>query len=101
MIAATAIPVEEYLRTSYDPDMEYVCGQLVERNVGEYYHGLLQNLLGIELGVRGPEQRFRVFTETRFRIPDISVKALPHVITPVLVRPDLVIEIVSPDDEPL
>lgn len=29
------------------------------------------------------------------------MKALPHPITPVLVRPDLVIEIISPDDETL
>ena len=37
--------------------------------------------------------------EPRYRIPDICVKALPHEITPVLIRPDLVIEVVSPDDE--
>jgi hypothetical protein len=30
------IAVEEYLATSYRPDMEYVDGQLVERHVGEY-----------------------------------------------------------------
>ena len=35
MLTGTSIPVEEYLRTSYEPDMEYVDGQLVERSVGE------------------------------------------------------------------
>jgi hypothetical protein len=34
MAAATVVPVEEYLRTSYHPDMEYVDGSLLERNVG-------------------------------------------------------------------
>ncbi|HUE02594.1 MAG TPA: hypothetical protein VMR62_23705 [Bryobacteraceae bacterium] len=34
MAAATIAPVEEYLQTNYDPDLEYVDGQLVERNVG-------------------------------------------------------------------
>ena len=27
---ATLVPVEEYLRTNYDPDREYVDGQIVE-----------------------------------------------------------------------
>jgi len=108
MVAATAIPVEEYLHTSYQPDMEYVNGQLVERNVGEYFHSLLQLLIGGEL-LRRSGQRFRVFTELRvyisaeprYRIPDICVKALPHRADPILEKPDLVIEILSPDDRPV
>ena len=103
----TAVPVEEYLRTYYEPDMEYVNGQLVERHVGEYLHSLLQASLSAVLSARGRERRFRVFTEQRvrvsdeprYRIPDLCVKALPHERTRVLVQPDLVIEIVSPDDE--
>ena len=104
---STTIPVEEYLRTSYDPDMEYVGGQLVERHVGEYFHSRLQALIVAVLIPRERERRFRVFTEQRvrvsdeprYRIPDVCVKALPHETTAFLVRPDLVIEIVSPDDE--
>ena len=42
MTAGTLIPVEEYLSTSYDPDVEYVDGVLVERNVGEWSHSLIQ-----------------------------------------------------------
>jgi hypothetical protein len=38
MATSIAIPFEEYLRRTYDPDMEYVDGQLVERHVGEYFH---------------------------------------------------------------
>ena len=107
MATSTAVPVEEYLRTTYHPDMEYVDGQLLERHVGEYFHSLLQILIGAELLARSRERRFRVFAEQRvrvsdeprYRIPDICVKALPHEVTPVLMRPDLAIEIVSPDDE--
>lgn len=109
MVTSTAIPVEEYLRTSYEPDMEYVAGQLVERHVGEYDHSFLQNMLGALLRLRGRERRFRAFTEQRvrvsdeprYRIPDICIKALPHAKTPVIVQPDLAIEIVSPDDTPV
>jgi Uma2 family endonuclease len=106
MATSSAIPVEEYLRTTYDPDMEYLDGQLVERHVGEYFHSRLQTLIVMVLATRERERRYRVFTEQRiqvgdqrYRIPDICVKALPHVVTPVLKRPDLAIEVVSPDDE--
>jgi Uma2 family endonuclease len=63
-------------------------------------------IIGLLLS-RERERRFRVFAEQRvkvsdrprYRIPDICVKALPHQITPILLKPDLAIEIVSPDDE--
>lgn len=107
MATSSALPVEEYLRASYDPDMEYLDGQLLERHVGEYFHSRLQSLIVAILVLRERENRFRVFTEQRvqvgdrprYRIPDICVKALPHQVTPILRQPDLAIEIVSPDDE--
>src|ERR1017187_4410943 len=106
MATLAIVPVEEYLRTTYEPDMEYVDGQLVERHVGEYFHSLLQGLVVSVLNARRRELGYRAFTEQRvqtsdeprYRVPDICVKALPHEVAPVLVRPDLVIEIVSPDD---
>ena len=42
MSAATLLSLEEYLNTSYSPDREYRDGVLVERNVGEKAHALLQ-----------------------------------------------------------
>jgi Uma2 family endonuclease len=106
MATGTLIPVEEYLHTSYEPDMEYVDGQLVERSVGERRHSRIQTLLAIELGSREHERGFEVFTEQRiviqlrrrYRVPDICVKAVPYDPVPVLERPDLTIEILSPDD---
>ena len=35
------VPVDEYLNSSYSPDMEYVDGVLVERNVGTPAHSAL------------------------------------------------------------
>jgi Uma2 family endonuclease len=105
MATLVAVPIEEYLQTTYHPDREYVDGQLVERNVGEHFHGRLQSLLIMLLGSRERQGRFRTFTETRirigagrYRIPDICVVALPYKVTPILDKPDLAIEIVSPDD---
>ena len=108
MATLTSVPVEEYLHTTYDPDREYVDGQLVERHVGEHNHSRMQIMLGAELYLREGARRFRAFTEQcvrlsdepRYRIPDVCVKGLPYDQAPVLTRPDLVIEIVSPDDEP-
>lgn len=105
MATLVALPVEEYLRTAYHPDREYVDGQLVERNVGEYFHSRMQIMLGALLMSRERQRRYRVFTEQRvrigprrYRIPDLCVLALPHKVTPILEKPDLAIEIVSPDD---
>lgn len=108
MATVTATPIEEYLRTSYEPDMEYVDGELVERNVGEYFHSWLQALIAELLSRVGRQRKFRVFTEQRvkignepiYRIPDLCLKALPHEPTPILERPDVAIEILSPDDRP-
>ena len=78
----SAVPVEEYLRTSYEPDCEYVDGHLVERHVGEYFHSLLQSSIATSLVTRERERRFRAFIalrikisdEPRYRIPDVCVK---------------------------
>jgi hypothetical protein len=79
------VPVEEYLRTNYDPDMEYVDGALPERHVGERGHSRLQSPIGALLAAREPG-RFHTYTEQRLR-----VSPQPRY---------LVIEILSPDDEP-
>ena len=110
MAALTTVPVEEYLRTTYHPDMDYVDGALVERHVGEHRHSRLQILLGAFLVARERERKFRGLTEQRlrvsgtphrYRIPDICVMALPYRLESVLTTPPhLVIEIVSPEDEP-
>ena len=55
MAISALIPVSEYLSTSYDPDCDYVDGQVQERNVGEEDHSDLQNQL-IQL-LRRPECR--------------------------------------------
>jgi Uma2 family endonuclease len=109
MATTTSVPVEEYLRTTYHPDMEYVDGELVERNVGEHKHSRLQVLLaGCFLSLerthtfRGlTSQRLRVSgTKNRYRIPDVCVMALPYHSEPVLTTPPhLIVEIRSPEDE--
>jgi Uma2 family endonuclease len=103
------VPVEEYLRTSYEPDMEYVDGELVERHVGECDHSYLQTLIIGELASREPGRKFHVFIALRlrvrenkpiYRIPDICVISLPYRRQPIPTQPPhLVIEIVSREGE--
>ena len=38
----TFVSVEEYLRSSFDPDAEYIDGQIQERTVGENDHSAWQ-----------------------------------------------------------
>lgn len=44
-LTRTSVPLAEYLSASYDPDVEFVDGALVERNVGEWLHSLVQSNL--------------------------------------------------------
>lgn len=106
MATSTVVSVDEYLHNSYEPDCDYVDGELVERNVGEYKHSLLQLILSgwfrdmeRRLPIRaGTELRMRV-SPTRFRIPDVTVMLKSQRGERVLTHPPfLCIEIVSPDD---
>ena len=103
MAAGTLISVEEYLGTSYSPDVEYVDGQLVERNVGDWLHSLVQRNIIVALSRKYPhiyavpELRSQV-RETRFRLPDVCV-LLQALTAGVLLDPPFVaIEILSEDD---
>lgn len=102
---ATFVPLSEYLETSYRPDCDYLDGELLERNVGEWDHSRLQMLLSGFLLSREkqwgilvvPEQRVQVKAR-RFRVPDISVLTTPPS-GPILTEPPfLCIEILSKSD---
>jgi Uma2 family endonuclease len=72
------ISVEEYLNTSYDPDVEFVDGVLVERNVGDWLHSLIQSNILFALRRKYPNLKVVAelssgITGTRYRLPDVSV----------------------------
>jgi len=100
------VSLEEYLHTDYSPDIDYVDGELVERNVGEFDHADLQSeivhyfrSLRRKLKITAVvEQRVQV-SATRFRIPDVCV-VLQERPTEQIFRtpPFIAIEILSPDD---
>jgi Uma2 family endonuclease len=100
------ISVEEYLRTSYRPDCDYVDGEVLERNVGERDHSKLQREFILYLGTRAkkwgihvfPGQRIQVAPH-RFRIPDVRVVVGGNQKEQVFHQPPFIcIEVLSKDD---
>ena len=103
----TAISVEEYLKTSFEEaDCEYLDGEIVERNMGELAHGIIQTQLAILLSQLGISLGLQVIAEirvqisrTRFRVADIAAWKAGSIGTRIpLVSPFLVVEILSPED---
>jgi Uma2 family endonuclease len=102
----TLISVEEYLKTTADPDCEYVAGVLEERAVGELDHASWQKALVRWFGGREPEWGIRVYPELRvqtgpdsFRVPDVTLLSRSAPREQIITHPPLaVFEILSPED---
>jgi hypothetical protein len=98
MATATRIPIEQYLRSSYEPDAEFVRGEIEERSMGEYDHNLVQWAIldwfhrhDKEWQTRTiQEQRTRLNSDT-VRIPDVSVWARTVPVEPVFSHPQLIV----------
>jgi Uma2 family endonuclease len=106
MDASVLISEYEYLHSSYDPDCELVDGHLLERNVGERDHSILQRELIYLFRSRRkdwkvqafPEQRVRL-ASGRYRVPDVCVYKDPAPRDPVFSTPPFIaIEILSSED---
>src|SRR5262249_54110081 len=102
------VSVDEYLNASYEYDMEYVDGVLVERSMPTVFHSLLQALLLAyfrplekQFRIRAlPKLRTEIIKRARYRIPDILLVTIPFPVGKVLTHiPDVVIEILSPEDK--
>lgn len=106
MAVASLISVEEYLNTSYRPDCDYVDGEVVERNLGEFEHASTQREIILFLAAHYPLLRKRIVPEqrvqvkpTRFRIPDVCILAENAPFEKIIRSPPaLCIEILSPED---
>jgi Uma2 family endonuclease len=100
------ITTDEYLRTSYRPDCDYVDGEVQQRNLGEKDHAEVQIALSHWLRSHDKEWNTRSYMElrmqvapTRFRVADAGIFSRDEVIEQVPTRPPLVvIEILSPED---
>jgi Uma2 family endonuclease len=103
--AGTMVSLEEYLATAYEPDCDFIDGQLEERNVGEWDHGRLQLKIGAWFLARYEAQGMRIVPELRLRvapgrvrIPDLCVFLTDPGQRVPSTPPFLCIEILSPED---
>ena len=94
-----SVSVEEYLSTAFRPECDYIDGEVVERNVGEFDHSRLQGLMTAYLvgreklwGITTLSKRRVQVKPTRVRVPDIAVMRI------LRDPPLLCVEILSPDD---
>jgi Uma2 family endonuclease len=99
------IPVGEYLGSVYRPDVDYVDGVLVERNVGEFDHADVQwavrRLLDqlYEHGYRATQQTRLQVSASRHRVPDVCLMPLGWRKTQIIREaPLLCVEVLSPRD---
>jgi len=105
-VAPQLMTMDEYLRTSFRPDCDFVDDHIEERNFGEYKHGFCKWKSGSGSARREQwnvrvvgELRTRVAAD-RIRIPDVSV-VYDDAATSERVRvtaPLIAIEILSPED---
>ena len=104
--APALLPIEEYLRNSYSPDVDFVESELKERNLGEYEHARLQALLAaLLIGKERAwsittvvEQRVKVRPD-RVRVCDVAVLRADAPREKVTETPPLIcIEVLSPED---
>lgn len=99
----TLVSVDEYLTTSYHPDVDYVDGRIEDRKVGERDHGELQfwitTLLKRVPGVFAfLETRLKV-SSTKYRVPNACAYLDRKPDEQVFTQPPfLCIEILSPED---
>jgi Uma2 family endonuclease len=100
------VPLDVYLRTSWEPDAEYVDGVIEERPMGEWNHADWQAAVVEFFRNRRAEWNIRVAPELRvqvspdkFRVPDVTILDRNQPVEQIITHPPIaVIEILSPED---
>ena len=106
MATLAPVPVELYLHSSYEPDAEFVDGEVELRPMGEYDHASWQFALQFYFGQHQAKWNIRVVPElrvqvhaTRYRVADVVVLDRAQPIEQVLTHPPIaVFEVLSPED---
>ncbi len=105
-ISTPCLTVEQYLKTTYRPDVDFVDDHIEERNVGEFDHNTVQYRVARffddhrhEWKIRfAIEQRIQT-SERRFRIPDVCVMDASGPKEQIVRQtPLLCVEVLSPED---
>lgn len=105
-VQPTHVPLEVYLRTSYEPDAEYVDGVIEERQMGEWSHADWQAAILEFFRSRRIEWKIRAAAELRvqvsprkYRVPDVTILDRNLPVEQIVTHPPIaVFEILSPED---
>jgi Uma2 family endonuclease len=105
-MATTLVSLGEYLKTTYEPDAEYVDGIIEERPMGEYDHSSWQGAIlawfrenGKAWNVRARAELRVQVSPTRFRVPDVTVIDRDLPVEQILTHPPVaVFEVLSAED---
>ena len=106
MAALPHVSLDTYLRSRYEPDAEYVDGEIEERPMGEYDHAAWQ--AAIQKWFWKHEQKWQIealpelrvqVAPRRFRVPDVTVLDFLRPVEQIITHPPVaVFEILSPED---
>jgi Uma2 family endonuclease len=104
--ASPIVSVEEYLRSAYEPDCDYVDGVVEERHLGEIDHSEVQAAVLSFFRAKAGEWGLRALTEcrtqvapNRFRVPDVTVLHSGEIAEKIIYEaPLLCVEVLSPED---
>lgn len=106
MATATRITLDQYLKTPFEPDAEFVNGEFEERNVGEYEHRIVQFAIvdwfrrhDKDWNTRSLQEQRTLLRSGNIRIPDVSVWRRDVPVEPVFSHPQFIaIEVLGPED---
>ncbi len=105
-VVTQAVSVDEYLRTSYEHDPEYIDGEIKERPMPTRLHAFVQMMVGFWFSQRMEEWHILPYSEVRtrvrpqnFRLPDVAIARKVPINTKTLDEAPLIaVEILSDDD---
>ena len=100
MAAGAPVSVEEYLKSSFNPNSEYVEGRVRPKSLPTKLHSLLEFMITVSLRQQGVEALAELtvrLSATKYLIPDVvAAESLgePYPTEPAM----LCVEILSPED---
>lgn len=106
MPTAARVPLDVYLCSEYEPDAEYVDGEIEERPMGEDDHSAWQLAISFWFRQNASKWNIRVRPElrvqtspTRFRVPDVAIIDAAQPREQIATHPPIaVLEVLSPED---
>jgi Uma2 family endonuclease len=101
-----SVPLSTYLHSEYEPDAEYVDGEIEQRPMGENDHSAWQDAVCAWFRQHAKEWNVRIRPElrvqvgpNRFRVPDVSILDRAQPVEQIITHaPVAVFEILSSED---